>query len=477
MGQQSTTNTLQKKHRSRHWMRRSILLVLLVYLCVATLPYARQTASADLPTDWRSSALSSPNVDSASILETGGDALDIRLRLISSAQESIRAGTYLYAMDESGTQITAALLNAADRGVKVQLIIDGLFGFLNLRFHPSAYALGSHPNVEICFYNPVDPTNPVSLNVRYHEKFFIIDDEWLILGGRNVSDEFLSQEGNPHYNYDRDILIHNDHPGVSACRLVAEYFDAMWASDLCQPRYASVPEYKKGAVIKATEDLHNTWHKIATTHDLSLPDYSAFHPVEKSILLSGSIDAGPKEPLVYAKMMDLMMDAQQRVILQSPYFVMDSAMRDALEKVCALPIQTTLLTNSAASGNNLIASADGVFHRDMTNRMDAIVLEQQTEYSMHTKSVLIDDNLSIFGSFNIDPRSAYIDTELMLAVYSKPLAAELDGYMNALAQRSNPVSAQAKAAYPAMGAHPIPFFKAVAIYLLSPIISLFRYLA
>ena len=477
MGQQSTTNTLQKKHRPRHWMRRSILLILLVYLCVATLPYTRQTASADLPADWRSSALSSSNVDSAAILETGGDALDIRLRLIANAQESIRAGTYLYAMDESGTLVTAALLNAADRGVNVQLIIDGLFGFLNLRFHPYAYVLGSHPNVEICFYNPVDLTNPVSLNVRYHEKFFAIDDEWLILGGRNISDEFLSQEGNPHYNYDRDILIHNDHPGISACGLVAEYFDAMWASGLCQSRYNSVPEYKKGAVIKATEDLHNAWHKIETTHDLSLPDYSAFHPVEKSILLSGSIDAGPKEPLVYAQMMDLMMDAQQRVILQSPYFVMDSAMRDALEKVCDLPIQTTLITNSAASGNNLIASADGVFHRGMTNRMDAIVLEQQTEYSMHTKSVLIDDNLSIFGSFNVDPRSAYIDTELMLAVYSKPLAAELDGYMNALVQRSNPVSAQAKAIYPARGAQPIPFFKAMAIYLLSPIISLFRYLA
>ena len=197
-------------------------------------------------------------------------------------------------MDASGTQITAALLNVADRGVKVRLIIDGLFGFLNLRFHPSAYALGGHPNVEICFYNPVDLSKPASLNVRYHEKFFVVDDEWLILGGRNISDEFLSQAGNPHYNYDRDILLHNDHSGVSACGLVAEYFDAMWASELCQPRYNSVPEYKKGAVAEATGDLYNVWQEIATIHDLSLPDYSAFHPVEKSILLSGSSTRGPR---------------------------------------------------------------------------------------------------------------------------------------------------------------------------------------
>ena len=477
MGQPSAARTLQKKRRPGRWIRRGVWLVLLLYLCAALAPYACQTTSATLPADWRGAASSAPYVDSAAILETGNEALDMRLRLIANAQKSIRAGTYLYAMDASGTQITAALLNAADRGVKVRLIIDGLFGFLNLRFHPSAYALGGHPNVEICFYNPVDLSKPASLNVRYHEKFFVVDDEWLILGGRNISDEFLSQAGNPHYNYDRDILLHNDHSGVSACGLVAEYFDTMWASELCQSRYNSVPEYKKGAVAEGTGDLYNVWQEIATIHDLSLPDYSAFHPVEKSILLSGSIDAGPKDPLVYAKMMELMMEARQRVILQSPYFVLDSAMRDALEKVCALPIQTTLITNSAASGNNIIASADGVFHRGMTNRMNAIVLEQQTEYSMHTKSVLIDDNLSIFGSFNVDPRSAYIDTELMLAVYSEPLAAELEGCMNALAQRSNPVSAQAKAAYPAMPSQTIPFFKAIAIYLLSPIISLFRYLA
>lgn len=477
MTQPSPATPFPKKNHPGRWIRRGVLTVLLVYLCIAVLPYAFQTSAASLPSDWRSAASSASHVDSAAILETGGEAMEMRLRLISGAQSSIRAGTYLYAMDESGTQIAAALLAAADRGVKVQLIIDGMFGFSNLRFHPAAYALGSHPHVEIRFYNPINLLDPAGLNARYHEKFFVIDDAWLILGGRNISDEFLSQEGNPHYNYDRDILIHNDHPGVSACKLVADYFDAMWSSTLCQTRYGSVPPLKKEAVAKAGESLRAVWEEIAQSHDLTLPDPGAFIPVEKSILLSGAIDARPKEPLVYAKMIDLMMDAQERVILQSPYFVMDSAMRDALAGVCALPVQTTLITNSAASGNNIIASADGVFHRGMTNRMDAMVLEQQTEYSMHTKSVLIDDDLSIFGSINVDPRSAYIDTELMLAVYSQPLAAQLEAHMDALAQQSAPVSAQAEAVYPAIPAQPMPFFKAAAIYLLSPIISLFRYLA
>lgn len=474
--QMPASGTVPKKSRVRRRIRRCILLALLVYLCAAVLPYAHPAAVVDLPENWRDAASSETNVDSAAILETGSEALDVRLRLISSAQTIIRAGTYLYDMDDSGTQITAALLNAADRGVQVRLIVDGMFGLIHLRADPAAYALGSHPNVEIRFYNPIDLMHPAGLNVRYHEKFFVVDDAWLILGGRNVSDEFLSQEGNPHYNYDRDVLIHRERAGRSACDLVADYFDEMWASELCRTRYESAPNAQKEAAACAAEELRAAWRKIAEERDLAQIDAATFAPVEKSILLSGQIDARPKAPLVYAKMIDLMMEAQDRVVLQSPYFVMDSAMRDALNGVCSQPVQVTLLTNSAASGNNIITSADGVFHRGMTNRMNAIVLEQQTDYSMHTKSVLIDDDLSIFGSFNVDPRSAYIDTELMLAVYSKPLAAQLEENMNALVEQSSPVSAQAQVVFPEIPQKSMPAGKGAMIYLLSPFISLFRYL-
>ena len=185
----NASGSLPKKRRTGRGIRRCLRLALLLYLCAAIIPYAHPAADADLPKNWREAASSDAHVDSAAILETGGEALDARLRLISGARESIRAGTYLYDMDESGTQITAALLNAADRGVQVRLIVDGMFGLIHLRADPLAYALGSHPNVEIRFYNPIDFLHPDRLNARYHEKFFVIDDAWLILGGRNVSDE------------------------------------------------------------------------------------------------------------------------------------------------------------------------------------------------------------------------------------------------------------------------------------------------
>ena len=106
----------------------------------------------------------------------------------------------------------------------------------------------------------------------------------------------------------------------------------------------------------------------------------------------------------------------------TPYLVMDAPMRERLAQVCAAaPTDVRLLVNSRQSGNNIIASADYTIHRAMAEDLGAPLWEFQGDWSMHTKSVLVDDTLSVIGSFNFDPRSAYLNTELMLAVYSLSL--------------------------------------------------------
>ena len=91
MKQMPASGATSKKRRIGRTIRRCILLALLVYLCAAVLPYAHPAAVVDLPENWRDAASSETNVDSAAILETGSEALDVRLRLISGAQSSIRA--------------------------------------------------------------------------------------------------------------------------------------------------------------------------------------------------------------------------------------------------------------------------------------------------------------------------------------------------------------------------------------------------
>lgn len=95
---------------------------------------------------------------------------------------------------------------------------------------------------------------------------------------------------------------------------------------------------------------------------------------------------------------------------------------------------------------------------------------------MHTKAILIDESIGVYGSFNVDPRSAYIDTELMLAVDSPELTALLEASMDDLLKLSQPVNAAAQAAYPPVEQKRAPFGKLAAIYLLSPFVSLFRFL-
>jgi len=466
----------RKRYPFLRWTRRIILLCLLLYALAAIVPYAFPPEVGPLPEDWLDAASSDEYVDSAAILETGQEALETRLRLIRQARESIRLGSYIYALDETGSLVTAALLDAADRGVQVRIVIDGLIGMVNLKAAPGAYALGSHDNVEIRYYNPVNLLDPMGLNARYHEKFFVVDDEWLILGGRNVADEFLSQEGNPAYNYDQDILLHQEHEGRGACGQVAEYFDALWDSGLCATRYSNAPAYKAAAVEAAGQELRRLWQETERQRDLPPLDKAELIPVEKTVFIHGEIAPRPKAAVVYEKLLSLMSAAQERVILQSPYFVMDAAMQGGLAQVCALPTEMVLLTNSAATGNNIIASADGVFHRAMTNRLDAQVLEVHGAYSMHTKSILIDDDVSVFGSFNVDPRSAYIDTELMLAVYSPELAALLEKNMMSLLTQAIPVNDQAREAWAEVPPKESGLGKTLAITVLSPLVSLFRFL-
>ena len=96
---------------------------------------------------------------------------------------------------------------------------------------------------------------------------------------------------------------------------------------------------------------------------------------------------------------------------------------------------------------------------------------------MHTKAILIDDHIGVYGSFNVDPRSAYIDTELMLAVDSPELTALLEAYMDTLLAQSAPVNAAAEESYPPVEKKQASFGKMAVIYLLSPFVSLLRFLA
>ena len=136
-----------------------------------------------------------------------------------------------------------------------------------------------------------------------------------------------------------------------------------------------------------------------------------------------------------------MRSAEERVWIQTPYVVLDGAMRDGLRAAAEQAPEMVLLTNSRAGGNNIVASADAVFHRGMALSMPLAYYELQAPRSMHTKAMLVDGDISVFGSFNFDMRSAYSDTEVMLAVKSEPLNDRMAAYMLDMRALALPVEA------------------------------------
>lgn len=470
----------KKKRRTGRWPRRGALILLVLYALAALLPCAlppqlAPEAAADI--SWMETEASDRDANRAMLVTDGETALETRLALIASAQTSIDLGSYIYAADDSGRKITAALLAAADRGVRVRLITDGLIGWINLGNDPLGPALGAHPNVEIKFYNPVDLLHPWGLNARYHEKFFLVDDTWLLLGGRNVSDEFLTGEDDPAYNFDQDVLLYRLDPAKrDAAAQMRTYFDAMWDSPQCALRYDDPAALERAEVARCRAELAELWEALRASIP-ALPDpYADMAPVEKTLLLTNPTAPEPSAPVVWNRLCQLMETAQERLWMVTPYLVMDGPMYRRLTAVCSgAPAQARLLVNSRQSGNNIIASADYTIHRPMAQSLGVSLWEFQGARSMHTKSVLVDDTLSVIGSFNFDPRSAYLDTELMLAVYSEELNAQLAENLSSLWTQSlclEPDGYLPGAAEPREAS----WAKMALIVLLSPFVSMVRFL-
>ena len=131
------------------------------------------------------------SVDRAALIDDNVAALEIRIRMIEEAQKRLIFTNFDIRDCESGRDVAAALLAAAERGVQVQVLTDGMNGLVSMASSPVFYALGAHPNIEIRFYNTPNPLMPWTFNGRLHDKYILSDDRLLLAGGRNTFDKFL----------------------------------------------------------------------------------------------------------------------------------------------------------------------------------------------------------------------------------------------------------------------------------------------
>lgn len=439
---------------------------LLYALCAGVLPFMRPQPP---PEDFGESPFDafddrSSCGDRAALVESPAEGFYTRLHILDEAEERIDVSYYAIHMGASSDLFLGGLLDAANRGVQVRILVDGQFGGLT-RAHPSyAAALGGHPNIQLKLYNPPTLLRPWTWNGRLHDKYIIIDDRLLLLGGRNIGDKYFDADGyEGQLSLDRDVLVCRG-GSDSVLFQVRDYMDGIWESEDVRQPFSK--DTRRG--LRRRETLEEGYRQFQAENpslfDHSGDDYQAWTcAADRIAFFHNDAGPGPKTPKAGFALARLLLDAQESVVLQSPYVVLDQGLKELLTALGRREIQTSILTNSPAIAPNPIACAAYLNRRDQIVETGLALWEYGGPDSLHAKSYCIDDRISVVGSYNLDPRSAYLNTELLLAIDSPAFASRLKEAQEHYFDQS----------VQALGPPELPFFRRVLFSLLSPPARLF----
>ena len=415
-------------------------------------------------------------------IDDNEEALLWRLRMIGAAKKSIVLATFDLRADESGTDLLAALNHAAEKGVEIKLLIDGIYQQLFLNGSKEFQALAARENVEVGVYNPVSPVGIFKLNYRMHDKYVIVDDKMYLLGGRNSNDIFLG-DYTTDVNVDRDILVCDTTNGkdVSLQELEA-YFQQIWNEDcvkikggrkknsseisvseeaaddsegtesnLKNPDIVNGKSNAENEITDETQERLSKYEKQYQSLEMryaslkekytDIEDYSSWQedtiPANKITLVNNGTHAGPKTPLVLQTIRYLAKNADN-VTIQTPYVICNGYMYDTLNEI-ASHAQLKIILNAVEKGSNPWGCTDYLNQKKKILNTGADVYELMNEVPVHTKAVLLDDRLSVVGSYNLDMRSTYLDTELMLVIDSKELNQQIQSTEGTYIEKSKEV--------------------------------------
>lgn len=466
------------------WIKIAVFVWLVYALCTGVLPFLRGRAVSEAfaasvsPTDYYGD---SPCTDRVALVEYPAESFDARIHLLDEARERIDVSYYAMHMGESTDLFLGALLEAADRGVQVRILVDGQSGGLTGSHRAYAAALGAHPNIELKLYNPPHLLKPWTWNGRLHDKYIIIDDRLLLMGGRNIGDKYFGPEGyDKPLSYDRDVLVYNsawaEEGGDSVLFQVRAYMDNLWnGGDVCQPFSRDTKSSReKRQAIQAKFRAFRAENPVLFDH--SGDDYESWtYAANRVSFFHNDTQIGPKEPKAGYILGQLLLSAEESVVLQSPYIILDAPLKRLLNELGEKEAEATILTNSLASSPNPAACTAYLGDRKAILNTGIRLWEYQGEHSIHAKTYLIDSRLAVVGSYNLDPRSAYLDTELMLAIDSPDFTRHLEQVQKEYLRQSLEVdSGGAYMSGAACEASPVPFFKRIMVGLLFLPVRLFK---
>ncbi|MGB5340213.1 MAG: phospholipase D family protein [Gammaproteobacteria bacterium] len=402
-----------------------------------------------------------PGDSAAVLLDTGRAAFTSRIALADAAEVSLDAQYYIWNADTTGRLLADRLLRAAERGVRVRLLLDD-YGAGNKDNELSA--LDTHSNIEVRVYNPYSAgfrsglrkwtsmaTGFSRLNRRMHSKTFIADNSFAIVGGRNIGDEYFDARQDMNHR-DRELLAAG--PVVAT---VGKQFDEMWNSQWAIPISALVTfklsqeqmQNKYLGLEKFAGDVDNYPYPLPDDGEqrqqlidswLTTATWAPAEFVYNPPVITGGDEANGT--VIADHLLELLNAAESEILVESAYFIISD---ELLQRVDALlgerDIRIDALTNSLVTTDVWTIHAGYTRNRKAILqrgiglyefRPDAASCRQLVEndglecpdfkFSLHAKSVVFDRKVVYVGSFNLNPRSRYLNTETALIVHSPALA-------------------------------------------------------
>lgn len=409
------------------------------------------------------------------LLDKGEESLFARAWLTNHAKQSIDVQYFIWSNDNIGTLAVEALLRAAERQVKIRVIVDDLMIDAPDKV---LLALSLHPNIDIRIYNPLHSVGTSkwqrfvnvindfrAVNQRMHDKTFIVDQKVVITGGRNMADEYF--DFNQRYNFrDRDILVVG-----KTVNQVNNNFNNFWLSDLTQTVQQRFKGDKQLALMNdfnsdEVQSIYNELHEYAldTSHfepevknvlstlsdafpsfiaDMVWSDIKFIHDIPGKNNKKNSFHAGGETSAFLAS---LLKEAKHSIVIQSPYLILSDEARLLFKNAINRGVSITVSTNSLSSTDNLQAFSGYKKQRDDLIAMGIKIFEYKPNpatqlsimqryekikkkdpvFAIHAKSMVIDGLQTYIGTYNLDPRSQNLNTEVGIIVSDPTFAKKVE---------------------------------------------------
>lgn len=404
------------------------------------------------------------------LLTNNHDALKWRLALVDHATKSIDVQYFIWQADAVGRLLFDRLLRAADRGVRVRILVDDLVFAGKDR---NIAAISKHPNLDIKLFNPGRIRGSTvlgigefllkfrQLNRRMHNKLFAVDNRIAIVGGRNIGNEYFGLSGK--YNFqDLDVLV----VGPVVEHEISHAFDDYWNAKVAYPgsaasNRATIEELRQ--LQKENTDYLNEHRDLLSSYPMEPRDWSRELRQLSSRMKTGDAHFLQDDPVKFdgqeyrlVDMLEYLAEPQHKeLIIITPYLIPVKGFLDDLVQLSSDGVKVKIITASMASNNQTIAHSHYKKYRRRILATGAELYEFRAQpaadvrdvsnvppvqakfISLHIKALVGDRKRCFIGSLNLDPRAIEINTENGLYIQSDTLCGKLAHQFDTLMDPDN----------------------------------------